>query len=68
MKPLGPDMLLCIEKCEVSPDETDPLLRLGRIDRELTDERRELREGVGGSGLSSSLPNSLNSLSKPGCI
>lgn len=60
-------MLLCIERGAVSVDDTDPLRR-DRMDRELTDERRELREGVGGSGFSSSLPNSLNSLSRPGCI
>ena len=67
MNPFGPDMLLCIERGAVSVDDTDPLRR-DRMDRELTDERRELREGVGGSGFSSSLPNSLNSLSRPGCI
>jgi hypothetical protein len=60
-------MLLCIERGAVSADDTDPLLR-ERIDLELTDERRELRDGVGGSGFSNSLPNSLNSLSRPGCI
>lgn len=52
----------------VSADETDPLLRRELIDRELSDDRRELRDGVGGSGFSSSFPNSLNSLSRPGCI
>jgi hypothetical protein len=66
MKPLGPcDILLCIEKGRdpaVSTDDTDPLLR------ELWDERRDPVEGVGGRGFSSSLLNSLNSLSRPGCI
>lgn len=66
MKPLGPcDTLLCIEKGRdpaVSTDDTDPLLR------ELWDERRDRVEGVGGRGFSSSLLNSLNSLSRPGCI
>lgn len=60
-------MLLCIERGAVSADDTDPLRR-ERIDRELTDERREVREGVAGNGFSSSLPNSLNNLSRPGCI
>jgi hypothetical protein len=60
-------MLLCIDRGAVSAEETDPLLR-ERIERELTEERRELRDGVGGNGFSSSLPNSLNSLSRPGCI
>jgi hypothetical protein len=32
------------------------------------EDRRDLRAGVGGNGFSSSLPNSLNSLSRPGCI
>jgi hypothetical protein len=43
-------------------EDTDPRLR------ELMDDLRELCEGVGGSGFSSSLPNSLNNLSRPGCI
>jgi len=55
-------MLLCIDKGAVSAEETDPRLR------ELIDDRRELCDGVGGSGFSSSFPNSLNSLSNPGCI
>ena len=46
----------------VSTDDTDPRLL------ELWDDRRDLVDGVGGSGFSSSLPNSLNSLSRPGCI
>jgi hypothetical protein len=63
-------MLLCIERGAVSAEDTDPLRRerIERVDRELTDERRELRDGVEGNGFSSSLPNSLNSLSRPGCI
>jgi hypothetical protein len=60
-------MLLCIDRGAVSADDTEPLLR-ECIERELTDDRRELRDGVCGSGFSSSLPNSLNSLSRPGCI
>lgn len=55
-------MLLCIDKGAVSAEDTDPRLR------ELIDDRRELWDGVAGSGFSSSFPNSLNSLSKPGCI
>jgi hypothetical protein len=51
----------------VSAEDTDPLLR-ERIERELTEERRELCDGVCGNGFSSSLANSLNSLSRPGCI
>ena len=56
------DMLLCIEKGVVSPEDTDPRLR------ELMDDRRDLCDGVAGKGFSSSLPNSLNNLSSPGCI
>jgi hypothetical protein len=56
-----------MDRGAVSAEDTDPLLR-ERIERELTEDRRELRDGVGGNGFSSSLPNSLNSLSKPGCI
>jgi hypothetical protein len=55
-------MLLCRDKGVVSAEDTDPRLR------ELIDERRDLCDGVAGSGFSSSLPNSLNNLSKPGCI
>ena len=62
-------MLLCIEAGVVSPEDADPLLRRDVIDLdELIEDRRELRVGVGGSGFSSSLPNSRNNLSKPGCI
>lgn len=60
-------MLLCIDKGAVSAEDTDPRLR-EVIERELMDDRRELRAGVGGRGFSSSLPNSLNSRSSPGCI
>jgi hypothetical protein len=58
-------MLLCIDsgrEAAVSTDDTDPRLL------ELCDDRRDLIDGVGGSGFSSSFPNSLNSLSNPGCI
>jgi hypothetical protein len=55
-------MLLCMDNGAVSADDVDPRLR------ELTEDRRDLCEGVAGSGFSSSLPNSLNSLSSPGCI
>lgn len=55
-------MPLCIDDGAVPPDDTDPRLR------ELIEDRRDPCEGVGGSGFSSSFPNSLNSLSKPGCI
>lgn len=34
----------------------------------LTESVEEVREGGGGRGFPSSLPNSLNSLSRPGCI
>jgi len=60
-------MLLCNDNRAVPDEDTDPLLR-ELIERALSDDRRELRVGVGGNGFSSSLPNSLNSLSKPGCI
>ena len=52
-----------MDKGAVSADDTDPRLR------ELIDDRREVGdEGVGGNGFSSSFPNSLKSLSNPGCI
>jgi len=55
-------MLLCKDKGVVSAEDTDPRRR------ELMDERRDLCDGVAGKGFSNSLPNSLNSLSRPGCI
>ena len=55
-------MLLCMDNGAVSADDVDPRLR------ELMDDRRDRCEGVAGNGFSSSFPNSLNSLSRPGCI
>ncbi len=55
-------MLLRIDKGPVSAEDTEPRLL------ELTDDLREPSDGVGGNGFSSSFPNSLNSLSSPGCI
>jgi hypothetical protein len=55
-------MVLCRDKGVVPAEDTDPRLR------ELIDDRRDLCDGVAGKGFSSSLPNSLNSLSNPGCI
>jgi hypothetical protein len=60
-------MLLCIDRGAVSAEEKDPRLR-ELIDRELTDDRRDVREGVGGRGFLSSFSNSPNNLSSPSCI
>jgi hypothetical protein len=56
-----------MDKGAVSADENDPRLR-DLIDRELSDDRLDVLDGVGGKGFSSSFPNSLNNLSKPGSI
>jgi hypothetical protein len=61
-------MLLCIDNGAVSAEDAEPRLRELMDRRELIEDRRELRVGVGGSGFSSSFPNSLKSLSRPGCI
>lgn len=46
----------------LSEEETEPRLL------ELSDDCRELCDGVGGSGFSISFLNSVNNLSSPGCI
>ena len=55
-------MVLCRERGAVSAEDTEPRLL------ELIEDRRDRCEGVAGNGFCSSLPNSLNSLSSPGCI
>ena len=62
MKPFGPDMLLCNDMGMLSEEDTDPRLR------ELSDDGRDRFVGVGGSGFSNSFLNSVNNLSRPGCI
>lgn len=58
-------MLLCREIGAVSAEDTDPrLLELF----ELIDDGRDLCDGIAGSGFCNSLLNSLNILSRPGCI
>jgi hypothetical protein len=56
-----------MDKGAVSADENDPRLR-DLMDLELSDDRLDVLDGVGGRGFSSSFPNSLNNLSRPGSI
>jgi len=64
--PLEPlDKLLCSEVGRLSVEDIE-LLRRELRDPNLND--RDGIDGIDGSGFSNSLPNSLNSLSSPGCI
>ena len=56
------DKLLCSEVGRLSVEDIEPLRR------ELRGPDLNDRDGIDGSGFSNSLPNSLNSLSSPGCI
>lgn len=58
-------MLLCREIGAVSAEDTDP--RLLEV-FELIEDGRDLCDGIAGSGFCDSLLNSLNILSRPGCI